>query len=82
MPRLIIIMGKPEVSKVFLYSIMMGMLVFGTANTIFGKYIDIQQAPAESNVPGRCFNFSHPYLQTTVMFAGEFLCFVHLAVKL
>jgi drug/metabolite transporter (DMT)-like permease len=75
-------MEKPEVSKVFLYSIMSGMLITGTANTLIGKYVDIQQAPAESGIEGRCFNFTHPYLQTTVMFAGELLCFVFLAIKI
>jgi hypothetical protein len=75
-------MEKPEVSKVFLYSIMCGMLITGTANTLVGKYVDIQVAPADSGIEGRCFYFTHPYLQTTVMFAGELLCFVFLAVKI
>jgi len=34
-------MEKPEVSKVFLYSVMGGMLITGTANTLIGKYVDI-----------------------------------------
>lgn len=75
-------MDKPEVSKLFLYGIMGGMLATGTANTLIGKYIDIAQAPKVSDVAGRCYNFTHPYLQTTVMFAGELLCFAFLGIKI
>ena len=34
-------MDKPVVSNAFTYSIMGGMLLFGTANTIIGKYLDL-----------------------------------------
>jgi hypothetical protein len=38
-------MDKPKISKVFLYSIMGGMLAFGTANTLIGKYLDNSKSP-------------------------------------
>jgi hypothetical protein len=53
-------MEKPKVSKIFLYGIMAGMLTFGTANTLIGKYLDTAKAPKYS--PDGCYNFAHPYL--------------------
>lgn len=52
---------KPKVSKAFLYSVMLGMLATGTANTIVGKYLDLSKAPKESPAGG-CYYFIHPYL--------------------
>ncbi len=75
-------MEKPKVSKIFLYGIMGGMLAFGTANTLVGKYLDTSKAPKESGEPDKCYNFAHPYLQTTFMFLGEFLCFILLGIKI
>lgn len=75
-------MEKPQASNLFVYMVMLGMLTFGTANTIVGKYLDTEQAPQESGVAGRCFYFTHPYFQTAVMFFGELCCFLLLFVKL
>ena len=78
-------MNKPEISKVFLYCIMGGMLCFGTANTLIGKYLDLSQGPKEGGpnpAAGYCYYFVHPYLQTSFMFLGELFCFVFLFVKL
>lgn len=76
---------KPQVSKVFLYSIMLGMLTTGTANTIVGKYLDLQQAPkgeyTYDGVTG-CYMFLHPYLQTSSMFFGELIVYLFLFIKL
>jgi drug/metabolite transporter (DMT)-like permease len=61
---------------------MIGMLTFGTLNTIVGKYLDTEQAPQNSGIEGRCYYFTHPYLQTAVMFFGELTCFGLLFIKL
>ena len=62
-------MDKPKVSKVFLYSIMGGMLAFGTANTLIGKYLDNSKSPKSPNsvLPRplsstQCYLFTHPFL--------------------
>jgi len=52
--------NKPKVSKSFLYSVMLGMLLFGTAGTINGKYLDEATSPKVPVEEG-CYNFSHPY---------------------
>ena len=49
---------------VFLY--MIGMLVFGTTNTIILKLTDMTES--------RGSDFEHPYFQSAVMFLGESLC--------
>lgn len=54
------------VSKNTLYLIMLGMLVFGSMNTIVLKYQDNTHALGQL--------FTHPYLQTAIMFLGEFVC--------
>jgi drug/metabolite transporter (DMT)-like permease len=59
---------------------MLGMLLFGTAGTINGKYLDEATSPKIPKEEG-CYNFSHPYFQTTLMFTGEFLCFLLLGIK-
>ena len=85
-------MEKPQVTKTFLYSIMLGMLCTGTANTIVGKYIDLQIAPKRIFYPGEpdnpypydypvCFPYLHPYIQTAVMFVGELIVFSFLFIK-
>ena len=48
---------------VFLY--MIGMLVFGTTNTIILKLTDMTES--------RGSDFEHPYFQSAVMFLGESL---------
>lgn len=59
-------MEKPKVSNTFLYSIMMGMLLTGTMNTIVGKYLDLQLAPSgnfiRENGEEGCYLFTHPYI--------------------
>jgi len=45
---------------------MLGMLVFGSMNTIVLKYQDNTHALGQL--------FTHPYLQTAIMFLGEFVC--------
>lgn len=62
--------------KVVIYLFMLGMLFFGTANTIIGKAMDL------SHGNGHIFN--HPYFQTAMMFAGETfcLCFYFIYLKI
>lgn len=45
---------------------MVGMLVFGSMNTIVLKYQDNTHSLGQL--------FTHPYLQTAIMFLGEFVC--------
>ena len=55
------------------YSVMIGMLIFGTANVIVQ---DLQnQTCAKGNL------FTHPYMQTSMMFAGELSVFLAYAGK-
>jgi hypothetical protein len=72
-------MEKPVVTNLFLYSIMGGLIVVGTAGTIIGKYLDLTAAPSSDS---GCYYFAHPYLQTYFMFLGELLCFPMLWIKL
>lgn len=53
-------------SKTVLYMFMLAMLICGTANTIVGKAMDLQESRGEI--------FNHPYFQTAGMFLGEFFC--------
>lgn len=55
-----------QVSRGVIFTYMFLMLVFGTANTMVGKLMDMTKSD------GR--NFQHPYFQTAVMFVGELLC--------
>jgi drug/metabolite transporter (DMT)-like permease len=55
--------------KFVLYLFMAGMLVFGTANTIAGKAMDLTESKGEI--------FNHPYFQTAGMFFGEFFCLLY-----
>lgn len=57
-----------KASKLFVYSVMGGMLVFGTANTI------VQDLQNETYALGN--KFTHPYMQTGMMFAGELSVFI------
>lgn len=52
--------------KSTLYLFMVGMLVFGTANTIVMKLADMTKARGNT--------FTHPYFQAAIMFSGEVLC--------
>ena len=65
--------GKPEISNILLYGIMIGMLLTGTAITLFEKI--------EDEVISDCNYFIHPYIQSMFQFFGEFLCFVPLGIK-
>ena len=53
-------------NKLGLYSLMLGMLLFGTASTLVLKTMN------EQRVKGHDFN--HPYLMTATMFLGETFC--------
>lgn len=66
---------------------MTGMLFCGTANTIVGKYIDLQIAPkyiipATPDSKPMCYPFLHPYIQTAVMFIGELIVYSFLFIKI
>ncbi|CAG9321013.1 unnamed protein product [Blepharisma stoltei] len=52
-----------QVSRVFVYTLMIGMLAFGSANTLISKAMDLE-------------DFEHPYFQCATMFAGEFMCLI------
>jgi hypothetical protein len=56
------------VSKAVVYLFMGCMLVFGSANTILTKLMDLE-------------GFSHPYLQCTGLFIGEALCLVFYLIR-
>ena len=60
-------------SKVFLYSIMLGMLITGSANTIVQDLQNDEIAYGEK--------FTHPYFQTAIMFTGELSVFLAYGVK-
>merc|ERR1719464_43011 len=62
-----------EISKPFLYAVMIGMLVSGTANTLVQKFQD--ETVSLNNI------FNHPYLQTAIMFMGELSIFGAYGVK-
>lgn len=55
-----------SVPKIVVYMFMIAMLIFGTANTIVMKGMDV------TKVNGH--HFEHPYFQCATMFAGEFMC--------
>ena len=50
-----------------LYSVMLGMLIFGTANIL------IQDAQLKTSADGNYF--THPYMQCSFMFLGELSVF-------
>lgn len=61
------------VSKTTLYLIMTGMLITGTCNTLVTKVQD------ESK--GLGWIYTHPYLQTSIMFLGELCCLPAYGIK-
>ena len=65
--------SKPDVSKCFLYSVMLGMLLTGSANTLIQKYQNDTEALGHL--------FTHPYFQTAIMFTGELSVFLAYGVK-
>eukprot|EP01102_Stenamoeba_stenopodia_P016727 TRINITY_DN5874_c0_g1_i1.p1 TRINITY_DN5874_c0_g1~~TRINITY_DN5874_c0_g1_i1.p1 ORF type:complete len:417 (-),score=101.39 TRINITY_DN5874_c0_g1_i1:185-1435(-) len=57
----------------------MGMLFFGSINTIASKYQDAANFAKGSTYYGKSFN--HPLFQTSMMFIGEFLCLIAFGVQ-
>ena len=55
-------------NKCMLYSVMLGMLIFGTANIL------IQDAQLKTFSDGNAF--THPYMQCSFMFMGELSVFI------
>ena len=64
---------KQQVSKCFLYSIMLGMLASGSANTLVQKYQNDESSAGNL--------FTHPYFQTGIMFLGELSVFGAYGIK-
>ena len=64
---------KDQGSKVFMYSMMVGMLISGSANTLIQKYQNETEALGNY--------FTHPYFQTAIMFAGELSVFIAYGIK-
>jgi len=55
--------------------IMLGMLMFGTANTILMK--------VQNKTPGKDgVKFNHPFVQCAIMFIGELFCLIAYGGKL
>ncbi|OMJ70872.1 hypothetical protein SteCoe_31058 [Stentor coeruleus] len=52
--------------KIYIYMFMLGVLIFGTANTLISKSMNQQSALG--------YEFNHPYFQTATMFFGESFC--------
>ena len=59
--------------KIFMYSMMAGMLVTGSANTLIQKY--------QNDTVSKGNYFTHPYFQTAIMFSGELSVFVAYGIK-
>jgi hypothetical protein len=57
----------------FIYMMMGGMLIFGSANTLVQDYQN--KAVGDHNL------FTHPYFQSAIMFAGEFSVFIAYGIK-
>lgn len=49
--------------------LMICMLLTGAANTLFMKYMDDTVIDKQTGA-----TFNHPYMQSSIMFIGEFLC--------
>ena len=64
---------KKKANKCLTYGVMLGMLVFGSANTLVQDYQN--QSVALGNY------FTHPYFQAGIMFAGEFSVFIAYGFK-
>ncbi len=60
-------------NKCLLYSVMLGMLITGSANTLIQSYQNDEEALGNK--------FTHPYFQTAIMFAGELSVFLAYGVK-
>ena len=60
-------------NKCLTYTVMIGMLIFGSANTIVQDYQN--KSLADGNL------FTHPYFQAAIMFAGEFSVFGAYGIK-
>ena len=64
-----------------LYSLMMAMLLTGSANTILMKVQDGTEAPAPNSGFPTDQTFNQPYVQCAVMFVGETLCLLIYGIK-
>lgn len=72
--------NKNKISNAALYTIMILMMAFGTANTLILKYQDdFQVGGVDRNGDPKQFN--HPYFQCANMFLGEFVCLFVYAAK-
>ena len=60
-------------NKCLTYTVMIGMLIFGSANTIVQDYQN--KTVSDGNL------FTHPYFQAAIMFAGEFSVFGAYGIK-
>ncbi|CAI2370816.1 unnamed protein product [Moneuplotes crassus] len=61
-----------QISPVLLYILMAGMLVTGTLNTVFLKFMNLAYYTDREGKSDKQFN--HAFFQTFIMFIGEFLC--------
>lgn len=66
--------NQGKLTGIPLYSLMAGMLLFGTCNTIFMKLQDSVKIDGVF--------FTHAFFQCAVMFVGELMCLVFYGGKL
>ena len=72
---------EEQISNALLYTIMILMMLFGTANTLVLKYQDDFHVGGLGK-DGKPKQFVHPYFQCANMFLGEFCClFVYFGKK-
>ena len=62
-----------KIAPVILYSLMLGMLITGTLNTVFLKIQNITRTFYLDDDENQ-LTFNHPFFQTFCMFIGEVLC--------
>ncbi|CAI2371523.1 unnamed protein product [Moneuplotes crassus] len=60
-----------KISPCLLYKLMLSMLVFGSANTVFLKMMNLSYFTDKDGVRKQ---FYHAFFQTFIMFIGAFLC--------
>ena len=71
-------MGQEKLTGLPLYGLMLGMLITGACNTIFLKLQDTAKTTIDGHVD---IPYTHPFLQCSVMFLGEFSCFIAYLIK-
>lgn len=59
--------------------VMLGMLFFGTCNTILMK---VQNSTPVNPDDPKSETFNHPFVQCAIMFVGECLCLILYGLKL